>query len=44
VKLLKRIAKPEEIADFILFAASDKGKFMTGQFYRIDGGIGVQLG
>jgi len=44
IHLLKRIAKPEEIADFILFAASDKGKFMTGQFYRIDGGIGVQLG
>jgi NAD(P)-dependent dehydrogenase (short-subunit alcohol dehydrogenase family) len=44
IHLLKRIAKPEEIADFILFAASDKGRFMTGQFYRIDGGIGVQLG
>ncbi|PXX30582.1 SDR family oxidoreductase [Arenibacter sp. ARW7G5Y1] len=44
IHLLKRIAKPEEIADFIVFAASSKGSFMTGQHYRIDGGIGVELG
>jgi NAD(P)-dependent dehydrogenase (short-subunit alcohol dehydrogenase family) len=44
IHLLKRIAKPEEIADFIIFAASSKGSFMTGQYYRIDGGIGVELG
>jgi len=44
IHLLKRIAKPEEIADFIIFAASNKGSFMTGQHYRIDGGIGVELG
>ena len=44
IHLLKRIAKPEEIADFILFAASSKGSFMTDQHYRIDGGIGVELG
>lgn len=44
IHLLKRIARPEEIADFIVFAASNKGSFMTGQHYRIDGGIGVELG
>lgn len=44
IHLLKRIARPEEIADFIIFAASNKGSFMTGQHYRIDGGIGVELG
>ncbi len=44
IHLLKRIARSEEIADFILFAASNKGSFMTGQHYRIDGGIGIELG
>jgi NAD(P)-dependent dehydrogenase (short-subunit alcohol dehydrogenase family) len=44
IHLLKRIAHPDEIADFILFAASNKARFMTGQHYRIDGGIGVELG
>jgi NAD(P)-dependent dehydrogenase (short-subunit alcohol dehydrogenase family) len=44
IHLLKRIARVEEIADFIMFAASREGTFMTGQHYRIDGGIGVELG
>lgn len=44
IHLLKRVAKPEEIADFIVFAASNKARFMTGQYYRIDGGIGTELG
>ena len=44
IHLLKRIAEPDEIADFILFAASSKGRFMTGQYYRIDGGIGIEIG
>lgn len=44
IHLLKRVAQPEEIADFIVFAASDKARFLTGQYYRIDGGIGTALG
>ncbi len=44
IHLLKRVAQPEEIADFIVFAASDKARFLTGQYYRIDGGIGTELG
>lgn len=44
IHLLNRIAEPEEIADFIVFAASSKARFMTGHSYRIDGGIGVSLG
>lgn len=44
IHLLKRVAQPEEIADFIVFAASNKARFMTGQYYRIDGGIGTALG
>jgi NAD(P)-dependent dehydrogenase (short-subunit alcohol dehydrogenase family) len=35
---LKRGAKPEEIADAIVFLASDKASFVTGQVVRINGG------
>jgi len=35
---LKRGAKPEEIADAIVFLASDKASFVTGQIIRINGG------
>jgi NAD(P)-dependent dehydrogenase (short-subunit alcohol dehydrogenase family) len=35
---LKRGAKPEEIADAILFLASEKASFITGQIVRINGG------
>jgi NAD(P)-dependent dehydrogenase (short-subunit alcohol dehydrogenase family) len=35
---LKRGAKPEEIADAIVFLASDKASFITGQIVRINGG------
>ena len=34
----KRGAKPEEIADAIVFLASDKASFVTGQIVRINGG------
>ncbi len=43
IHLLKRIAEPEEIASFILFLASEKAGFTTGQAYRVDGGIGVRI-
>jgi NAD(P)-dependent dehydrogenase (short-subunit alcohol dehydrogenase family) len=35
---LKRGAKPEEIADAILFLASGKASFITGQIIRVNGG------
>jgi NAD(P)-dependent dehydrogenase (short-subunit alcohol dehydrogenase family) len=35
---LKRGAKPEEIADAIVFVASDKAAFITGQIIRVNGG------
>jgi NAD(P)-dependent dehydrogenase (short-subunit alcohol dehydrogenase family) len=41
---VKRIAKPEEVADLILFLASDKASFITGQPFRIDGGLGLAVG
>jgi NAD(P)-dependent dehydrogenase (short-subunit alcohol dehydrogenase family) len=41
--LMKRIARPEEIAELVVFLCSDKAAFMTGQPVRIDGGLGVTI-
>ena len=35
---LKRVGRPEEIADAILFAASDKASFISGQIINVNGG------
>lgn len=37
--VFKRKAKPEEIADAVLFLASDMSTFITGQTIRVDGGM-----
>ena len=42
--LTKRIAQPEEIAELTVFLSSDKAGFITGQYFRIDGGLGIELG
>lgn len=34
-----RLGRPEEMADFAVYLASDKSKFMTGQTICIDGGM-----
>jgi NAD(P)-dependent dehydrogenase (short-subunit alcohol dehydrogenase family) len=39
-----RIGTPQEIAELILFLASDKAGFITGQPIRIDGGLGLSIG
>lgn len=36
--LLRRLAKPEEIASVVLFLASDEASFITGQTFLVDGG------
>jgi len=35
---LKRVGTPEEIAQTILFVASDKASFITGASIAVDGG------
>lgn len=36
---IKRLAQPEEIAEFVYFLASEKNSFITGQTVFIDGGF-----
>lgn len=37
--IMKRKGKPEEIADAVVFLASDMSSFITGQVMRVDGGL-----
>ena len=41
---LKRIGTPEEIAALIVYLCSDAAAFITGQAFRIDGGLGLSIG
>ncbi|MBC8402001.1 MAG: SDR family oxidoreductase [Candidatus Marinimicrobia bacterium] len=42
--ITKRIGTSEEVAELIAFLASDKAGFITGQAFRIDGGLGLSIG
>jgi NAD(P)-dependent dehydrogenase (short-subunit alcohol dehydrogenase family) len=37
--LAKEVGKPEQVAGYVSFVASDDGDYMTGQSVMIDGGI-----
>ncbi len=38
-----RVGKPEDISNMVLYLCSDKGGFITGQTYVIDGGMEKQM-
>jgi len=40
--LLKRMAKPSEIAGLIMFLVSDENEYITGQTINIDGGFSIK--
>ena len=38
---LARFGKPEEVANLVIFLASDEANFITGTIIRIDGGLAL---
>ena len=38
---LKRVTVPQDVADLVLFLASDESRNITGQEYTVDGGWDV---
>ena len=38
---MRRLAKPQEVADAVLFFASDRASFITGQVLSVNGGLAI---
>jgi 2-hydroxycyclohexanecarboxyl-CoA dehydrogenase len=36
---MRRLGKPEEVADAVVFFASDRAAFITGQVLSVSGGL-----
>jgi NAD(P)-dependent dehydrogenase (short-subunit alcohol dehydrogenase family) len=36
---LGRVAEPEDVANLVIFLASDEASFITGQAYNVNGGL-----
>jgi glucose 1-dehydrogenase len=36
---LRRAGEPEEVANMVLFLTSEKGDYITGQHYSVNGGL-----
>jgi 2-hydroxycyclohexanecarboxyl-CoA dehydrogenase len=36
---MRRLAKPSELADAVLFFSSDQSSFVTGQILSVSGGL-----
>ncbi len=39
---LGRFGQPGEVAEAVLFLASDRSSFMTGDIIRVDGGLAIK--
>ena len=41
---LRRIGQPEDVADVIVFLASEQARWVTGQLFTVHGGHQMSLG
>ena len=42
--LTPSVGQPEDIADVVVFLASDESRYITGQMIAVDGGMGAHVG